>query len=56
MRNSNIDSGRQVVLADNYEVMVKPGVVFFLGSTPELSEKVRRILHGTWSLIPDRVR
>jgi hypothetical protein len=51
-----IDSGRPVVLADNYREMVKPGAVFFLRCTTELSEEVRRILHGTWEGIPEKLR
>ena len=56
MRRRIIDSGRPVVLADSYENMVKPGAVFFLRSTPELSEEACRILHGTWEDIPNTLR
>jgi hypothetical protein len=51
-----INSERPVVLADNYESMVKAGVVFFLRSSTQLSEEDRRILHGTWELIPQARR
>jgi hypothetical protein len=55
-RNSIIDPGRRVVLADNYQETVMPGVVFFLRSTPQLSEEACSILGGTWGFIPDTVR
>jgi hypothetical protein len=56
MQRRIIDSGRPVVLADNYESMVGPGVVFALRSTMGLSEEVLHVLHGTWELIPGALR
>lgn len=56
MRRRIVDSGRSVVLADNYESMVKPGAVFLLRSPTDLNEEVCRILHGTWEDIPNTLR
>jgi len=56
VRDSMLDLGRQVVLADNYRNKVKPGAAFFMRSTPAFTEEFRRELHGTWRLISDEVR
>jgi hypothetical protein len=56
MQRRIVDSGRSVVLADNYESMVKPGAVFLLRSPADLNEEVCRILHGTWEDIPNTLR
>ncbi|KIW15915.1 hypothetical protein PV08_05965 [Exophiala spinifera] len=56
LRYSIVDSGRQLVLADNYERTVQPGAVFYLRSPPDISKEACDVLHATWGAIPGDVR